>query len=74
MKSNFVLSIIVKRELKWGDIASLLYFEKIPSENKMQGDTLAIEYLKNIIEECYAQGIEVLLTCIYCFTIKIKNI
>ena len=44
------------------DIASPLYFEKIPSENKMQGDTLAIEYLKKIIEECDAQGIEVLLT------------
>ena len=44
------------------DLVSPLYFDKIPSEQKITEDTLAMEYLEKIITECNEQGIEVLLT------------
>lgn len=44
------------------DLATPLYFDKIPSEQKIKEDTLAMEYLEKIIVECNERGIEVLLT------------
>ncbi len=34
----------------------------LPQEEKLQGDTVGIQYLRKIIESCQARGIEVLLT------------
>ena len=46
------------------DLVEPLCHEKIPADNKMVGDTVAIDYLERIIQECNKRGIEVLLTYI----------
>ena len=46
------------------DLVEPLCYEKIPADNKMVGDTVAIDYLERIIQECNGRGIEVLLTYI----------
>ena len=44
------------------NVAEPIVFEKIPSDNIVAGNTVAMEYLGKIIEECNEQDIEVLLT------------
>lgn len=44
------------------DLVTPLSFETIPTEQKILDNTISIEYLKRIINECEAKGIEVLLT------------
>lgn len=44
------------------DLVEPLCHDKIPAENKLTEDTVAIAYLEKIIQECSNRGIEVLLT------------